>query len=300
MTEEQRLKNLTVPTGVVDVVIDTDAKNEVDDQFAIGYLLRSTERLNTVALYAAPFSFPNIITPDRGMEESYLEILRLLKLAGEEKPVYRGSTHYMTAPSEPVISDAARDLAGRARNYSPEHPLYVVAIGAITNVASALLLDDAVRENTVVIWLGGHSREFGVTDEYNMRQDVYAARVVMESGVPFIQLPCMGVVSEFAISAPELREYLVGKNPLADYLARTVLDAMSDVRMCWTRVIWDVTAVGWLLNDGERFMRCRIEPTYVPTEKLVYERSATELEQGYVYYINRDRLMTDLLEKLLK
>ena len=35
LTNEQRLRMLEVPTGLVDVVIDTDAYNEIDDQFAI-------------------------------------------------------------------------------------------------------------------------------------------------------------------------------------------------------------------------------------------------------------------------
>ena len=55
MTKEQFIKNLSVPEGKVDVVIDTDAFNEIDDQFAIAYLIRSVEKLNTRSVYAAPF-----------------------------------------------------------------------------------------------------------------------------------------------------------------------------------------------------------------------------------------------------
>ena len=55
MTNEQRIKNLSVPQGRVDVLLDTDAYNEIDDQFAISYLLKSKEKLNTKAIYAAPF-----------------------------------------------------------------------------------------------------------------------------------------------------------------------------------------------------------------------------------------------------
>ena len=35
-------------------------------------------------------------------------------------------------------SDAVQDLVCRIRNYSPKNPLYIVAIGAITNIASAI------------------------------------------------------------------------------------------------------------------------------------------------------------------
>jgi hypothetical protein len=55
MTQEQYLKNLTVPTGKIDVVLDTDAYNEIDDQFAISYLLKKPEKLQVRGICAAPF-----------------------------------------------------------------------------------------------------------------------------------------------------------------------------------------------------------------------------------------------------
>ena len=55
MTQEQYLKNLTVPTGKIDVVLDTDAYNEIDDQFAISYLLKKPEKLQVQGICAAPF-----------------------------------------------------------------------------------------------------------------------------------------------------------------------------------------------------------------------------------------------------
>ena len=69
------------------------------------------------------------------------EILKLLDLLSEKREVYRGSTRYLAVENTPVISDAAKDLAERANNYSPENPLYVIAIGAITNIDSAILLN---------------------------------------------------------------------------------------------------------------------------------------------------------------
>ena len=55
MTQEQYLKNLTVPVGKIDVVLDTDAYNEIDDQFAISYLLKKPEKLQVRGICAAPF-----------------------------------------------------------------------------------------------------------------------------------------------------------------------------------------------------------------------------------------------------
>ncbi len=301
MTNEQRMKNLEVPEGRVDVVLDTDAYNEIDDQFAIAYLLRSTEKLNTCAIYAAPFLNGMANSVADGMEKSYNEILKLLALLDVKKTVFKGSESYLPDEKTPVISPAARDLAERADAYSPEKPLYVVAIGAITNVASAILLNPKVAENTVVVWLGGHGRHFTHTKEFNMYQDIAAARVVMGSGVPFVQLPCRGVVSAFAVSGPELEYWLKGKNPLADYLATNTIKAAESYAhgKTWTRPIWDVTAVAWLLNDKERFMHSRIVTTGLPTYDHHYTDNADGLPMRYVYYIRRDELMYDLMQKIL-
>ena len=142
MTHEQFMKNLNVPSGRIDCVLDTDTYNEIDDQFALSLMVKS-EKCNVKALYAAPFFNPNSASPEDGMERSYDEILNLLTLMGEEelkKCVFKGSRQYLPDESTPVSSPAAAHLAEMASGYSPERPLYVVAIGAITNVASALLM----------------------------------------------------------------------------------------------------------------------------------------------------------------
>ena len=274
MTNEQRIKNLSVPQGRVDVVLDTDAYNEIDDQFAISYLLKSKEKLNTKAIYAAPFLNSKSESPKDGMEKSYDEIFKILSLLDEKVDVFKGSEKYLDNEDTPVISPAARDLAERVKNYSPQNPLYVVAIGAITNIASAMFLNPEVAKNSVVIWLGGHALHYHHTREFNMYQDIAAARVVMQSGVPFVQLPCMGVVNTFRVSKPELELWLKGKNALADYLAEnTIKEADCYAKgTAWTRVIWDVTAVAWLLNSSDKFMESRIIPAPVPTYDSFYAK----------------------------
>ena len=301
MTYEQRLKNLSVPEGKIDVVLDTDAYNEIDDQFAIAYLLRSADKLDTKALYAAPFYNSHSNDPEDGMERSYDEILKLLELLGEKVDVLKGSKQYLENESTPVESPAAFDLAKRAEEYSPEKPLYVVAIGAITNVASAILINPKVAENCVIVWLGGHALHHHDTKEFNMKQDIAAARVVMKSGAPFVQLPCTGVVSEFRISKPELEYWLKGKNPLADYLAVNTINEAEGYASGkpWTRVIWDVTAVAWLLNEKDRFMRSRVIKTRLPDYNYLYEDKESDIDYRYVYAIKRDALMEDLIKKII-
>ena len=267
MNYEQRIKKLSVPCGRIDAILDTDAYNEIDDQFAIAYMMRSKEKINVKAICAAPFYNVNSRDAKDGMEKSYAEVLKLLSFMKESVDVFKGSEKFLDDEKTPVISDAARKIAELSDEYSPENPLYVVAIGAITNVASALLLNPKMKDNVVVVWLGGHALHYHDTKEFNMKQDIAAARVVMQSGVPFVQLPCKGVVDAFRISKPELEYWLKGKNDLADYLAMNTIEAAESYAKgtAWTRVIWDGTAVAWLLNDDDKFMLSRIISTPIPT-----------------------------------
>ena len=301
MTDAQRIKNLASPQGKIDAVLDTDAYNEIDDQFAISYMLKNPERINVKALFAAPFHNSRSDGPKDGMEKSYHEIGRLLSLIGLDVPTYRGSESYLPSEKTPIDSPAARELVRLAKEYSPEKPLYVVAIGAITNVASALLFSPEIAENIVVVWLGGHAYHYHDTKEFNLRQDIAAARVVFSSGAPVVLLPCFGVVSAFTVSKPELEYWLVGKTPLSDYLAKNSIEEADAYAFGkpWTRVIWDVTAVAWLLNDGGRFMEERFEDKRLPSYDALYEEPSGLLKLKYVYHINRDALMSDLFKKIL-
>lgn len=294
----------TATVKKMDVVLDTDAFNEVDDQFAISYLLKNSDRLNTVALYAAPFLNENSVSPKDGMEKSYHELSHILTLAGREDLIpstYRGSDAWLTDENTPILSDAARDLCERAMHYTKEAPLTVVAIGAITNIASALLLKPEIADRMKVVWLGGNDRGYTDTVEFNMLQDYAAARVVMSHATSFVQLPCRGVVHAFTLSKADLEAFLLGKNPLADYLAKNAIRAAESYAKGkpWTRVIWDVTAVAYLLNDGERFLRSRMTDTYLPAYDGHYEAEPIGKQMEYVYYVERDALMTDLFEKLV-
>ena len=127
LSAEERARRLCPPAGKLRLAIDSDAKNEVDDQFAIAWALRSPERFDVEAIYAVPFShgvyrhnlgqldFPDIEPPAEGMEASYQEIRKLCELLGERPSggVFRGAEGYMPGPGQPVASEAVSDLIAR-------------------------------------------------------------------------------------------------------------------------------------------------------------------------------------------
>jgi hypothetical protein len=110
----------------------------------------------------------------------------------------------------------------------------------------------------------------------------------------------MGVVSAFTVSGPELEYWLRGKNELCDYLLDvTVSQATRDSRIStWTRAIWDVTAVAWLVSGN--FMQDYYEPSPIPEYDGHYAFDKTRHFIRYVYHINRDLLFEDLFSTLTR
>lgn len=304
MTQEQYLKNLSVPKGKIDVILDTDAYNEIDDQFAICYMLKSPQKFQIKGFCAAPFLNSKSFSPSDGMHKSYDEILKLLTLAGEEdlkSIVYKGSEHYLPDETTPVESPAADFMANLAETYSPEHPLYIVAIGAITNVASAILKNPHMKENCVIVWLGGHGTHIPLAaSEFNMHQDIAAARIVFGCGVPLIQLPCVGVVDCASTSQFELQHWIQGKSKLCDYLYENTVEAAEIHKKGkpWTRVIWDIAAVAWLLDEEGTFMKSKLIHSPIPEYDFHYAYDENRHLIRSVYQIKRDVLFEDLFQKL--
>eukprot|EP01051_Picozoa_sp_SAG22_P005915 SAG22_NODE_367_length_11613_cov_11.955011_6_plen_236_part_00 len=194
LTPQRMLDRLEPPPpgAKLDIVIDTDTFNEIDDQFAIVQALLRPDRLDTQAIYAAPFHNQRSAGAEEGMLKSYDEILQLLQRMAVEPDglVFEGARRFLSPPAtaagnqvEPADSPAVQDLIGRAMARPVDGPpLYVVAIAAITNVASALLLEPRLVERIVVVWLGGQADDWPDNMEFNLQGDLTAAQLVFDCG----------------------------------------------------------------------------------------------------------------------
>ena len=297
--ESTRLKSLQQPEGKVRMVLDTDTYNEIDDQFALSYAYLSKEKIQLEAVYAAPYFNNRSSGPGDGMEKSYQEILRLLKMLGKspEGFAFRGSDRYLEDVSKPIRSEATLDLIKKAMASSPDNPLYVVPVGCITNVASAILIEPKIIKNIVVVWLGGNSLDWPHQKEFNLMQDVKAAQVVLNSGVPIVIMPCQPVVSHFHTTIPELTHYLKGKNKLSDYLLQSTVE-YGGGEEAWSKVIWDVTAVAWLVNPN--WIPTNLEHSPVLTDQVTYSKDHSRHFIRMATSVNRDAIFRDLFGKLAK
>ena len=299
MPEGQRIEMLAPPAErPVRMVLDTDTYNEIDDQFAVVYAMISPE-LDVQAVYAAPFTNKRSNGPGDGMEKSYEEILRILSRLDKAPKgfAFKGSSHYLTDLQEPEKSAAALDLIQRAEKSSPEDPLYVVAVGAITNVSNAILIEPSIVKKIVVVWLGGNGHNWAHQREFNYRQDLNASRVIFDSGVPFVQLPCTPIVTHFTTTVPEMERYVAGQGAIGDYLLEIYKDYRKD-HFGWSKVLWDMTAVAWLIND--RWLPSDLVHSPIVTDNytLSFDRSRHLIRT--VNFVNRDPIFRDFFTKLKK
>ena len=295
LSEAERVELLEAPEEPVSVVLDTDAYNEVDDQFAIAHLLRSPNDVE--AVYAAPFHNDRSDGPGDGMEKSHEELERVLSLLDRSEDLaYRGSTRYMDAPDEPVESPAAADLVERARA-DRDGPLYVVAIGAVTNVASAIASAPDVVDDVVVIWLGGHPVDWRTADEFNLKQDVHAARVLFDSGVPLVHVPCLNVAEHVKTTVPELERHLRGRGEAADFLFERFADYdATDGEGVWSKELWDLAATAVLAVPGA--VESCLDHSPVLTDELTWSRDPNRHLIRRVTRVDRDAVLGDLFERL--
>jgi purine nucleosidase len=225
------------------VLIDTDAKNEADDQFAIVHALLSPS-LDVRGLIAAHFGTSR---SDRSMEESRAEIDLLLRLTGLEQAVTaaNGASTGIADEQTPRDSPGAQLIIAESKLASPNDPLFVAFLGPLTDMASAILRDPTIVDReVVVIWIGGVG--YGGVEtypgvEFNLRNDIAAANVVYDSGITVWQVPS-NVYSQVSVSYTELEEKIGGTSKLADYLISQLVD--------WNNTYWPEPIESRSLGDS--------------------------------------------------
>lgn len=298
LCEEIMRQRLEVPAGKIDAILDTDTFNEVDDQFALAYMLFSPEKFNLRAVTAAPFFNDRSSGPADGMEKSYEEIQRILKLANHDSAnfVYRGSTNYLPNHTTPVESESARRIVELAREAKAKGKvLYILGIAALTNIASALLMAPEIIDSVVVVWLGGHPHSWPKKqDEFNYKQDIPAVQVLFDSGVPLVQIPCCTIAELLMISLPELEVRCKNLSPLGEFLYNRVAEYMNHTLN--SKVIWDISAVAY-------FMVPEAFGGIIETAPAVNDDGSLRPESGRhlmktIYHIDRNKVYNDLFNHL--
>lgn len=162
------------------VIIDSDTKNEIDDQWAITLAILSPERFKIEGFIGANSSRPD------GIERSVKEIVKILELAGMagKYPVKRGS-HPLQYRQLATESEGVDFIIEKAMLSTPEDPLWVVGLGPATDIASAYLKEPRIVDRVNVFWhFRTHWPEKCINN--NVICDIRAAQLIFHSPLSFV------------------------------------------------------------------------------------------------------------------
>ena len=279
----------------INVILDTDTYNECDDQFALAYLLKSQERFNIEAITVAPYHHDNNISIQEGNEKSYNEIIKICKYLDFDttNKVYKGSEDYLQNNYNETTKAIEKIIEIAMKN----EKTYILSIGAITNIAVAVLKEPKIIDKIEIIWLGGHSLLQNKNDEFNFRQDIKAVKTIFESNVKLTIIPCKNVASNLRTSIYELEHFLKGKNELCDYLCqRFYNDGVHGIQE--RRIIWDISVIAYMLNKSW-FTHEEITCPKI-REDSSYELTNNNHKIIMINHIDVNKVYTDLFNKLTK
>ncbi len=278
----------------INVILDTDTYNECDDQFALSYMIKSQDIFNIEAITVAPYSHKERNeTVISGREKSYNEILKIcnwLEFDTTNK-VFKGAEDYICNGYKQDNEAVNKIIEIALKN----NKTYIMAIGAITNVALAIKKEPKIIDKIEVIWLGGHSLLQDNNLEFNFKQDVNAVRIVFESKVKLTIIPCKNVASNLRTSIYELNHYLKDKSELCNYLIdRFYNDGYHGIQE--RRVIWNISVIAYLINK-DWFTSNEISCPNIKDDTS-YELTTNNHKITMINNIDVNKVYADLFKKL--
>ncbi|MBR7127837.1 MAG: nucleoside hydrolase [Lentisphaeria bacterium] len=283
----------------VPVILDTDTFNEIDDQFAVVYAIMSPDKIDLKGITAELFFNSRAASYADGMEKSYQEICKILDVLKlrDKIPALKGSTNILKNKSEYVQSEAVDFIISEAKKAAArDEKLFVVAIGAVTNVASALIKAPEIAENIVIIWLGGHEIDYDKTPrEFNLQGDIIAAQVMVESKAKFIRIPCWNVAGKLTIAAEELHENLKGGDAAGEYLKETFASWWHNQI---NKIIWDISAIACITIPEAMKTRIISKPTLDDECYWHYTDDSEKIME--IIDIDRDMVFSDMFDRVKK
>lgn len=229
------------------VILNTDAKNEVDDQYAIIHALL-TESFELHGIIPAHFGDKRTAY---SMEESYNEVMLLLNMMemSNSVRVEKGAANAMPDEKTPVDSAGARLIIEEAMK-EDERCLYIAFLGPLTDMASALLAEPGIADKNIkIIWIGGRDWPDGGW-EYNLSNDIAAANVIMKSGMELWQIP-RNVYRMMPVTFAELYQRVYPYGEVGKYLVENLIKFNNEEidRPEEYRALGDSPAVGVILYE---------------------------------------------------
>ncbi|QOS79413.1 nucleoside hydrolase [Paenibacillus sp. JNUCC31] len=282
------------------LIMNTDAKNEADDQFAIVHALL-TPRFIIKGLIAAHFGYQKSTT---SMQDSYDEIQKVLTLMHihGQVPVFKGAKERIFDERTPQPSEGA-ELIIREALSDDQAPLYAVFLGPLTDLASAYLIEPSIAGRLTALWIGGgHWPEGG--GEYNLYNDIHAANVVFQSGIDLWQVP-LTAYSTIRVTIAELALKVRPYGEIGRYLFDQLVNYNDLMAKMMPDIDWpkgeswclgDSPAVSLLLDDHQFGYEMKPPPRF--TEEMIYMHGQNGRQIRVYHYVDPRFTLEDMFAKL--
>ena len=285
------------------VILDTDMFNEIDDQFALTYLMKSLDVFDLEAITIAPFSksgYANTITIEDGTEKSYeatLNILDMIYKSEYKDIVYKGATKYFKDSKE---SNEAVEKIIEIANKNDKTT--ILAIGAITNVALAIEKAPEIIDKIKVVWLGGNTFLTKDNSEFNFRQDIPAVQKVFDSKVELVVIPCRNVASNLSTTIYELEHYLNKETELNKYLCDIFIKCKKSFmkepkdKIGSSKTLWDLSAIAYEINAD--WFKSELISCPIVLDNGLYKETEDRHNVIFVNDLYRNKIYQDFFIKM--
>jgi inosine-uridine nucleoside N-ribohydrolase len=298
------------------VLLDTDARNEIDDQNYIGYgLFSNLDLLGINSVHHGPHRVNQGGLAQEQM--NYGEIIHVLALSRQSgllnhrpesllPPVFHGARMPMQIPAsgnwqdtKPLRTEASEAILAAARGASPDNPVWILPVGPCTNIASAVLqareegLD--LKSRIRIAWLGG-GPERAHTRSFNGTNDPWSVYVTGQSGIDFwviLETPTGASLS--LDKRTEMGRY--PGNPLGKYLV-AITRLWSDAPV---KELFDVAAISLVIGKhlGKPWLTS-VEPSVVlgPDQDYRWQRVDSPTSVSVIRAIDVEAMKKDFFDTL--
>lgn len=216
------------------VIVDNDFAGDPDDLFQlVHHLLSPSVDVRAVVASHLPADDALADQAAAASEAVARDVFAKMGCLSTER-IYRGAAHALRDTAHLPHSPGARAIVAEAmREEEGAAPLYVVAGGGLTDLATALIMEPRIASRLTAVWIGGPEYpELAAPPpgapalEYNMSIDVAAAQVVFaHPELALWQVP-RNVYRQCLISEAELWEQVALAGPLGRYLYQELQDVV--------------------------------------------------------------------------